>query len=70
MAETSSAGGGSFRRETERVVDEIAQELRSSDDGAARFSSLSPARRQEVCCGTSPATRCKRRSRQRTAARG
>ncbi|MFB8183599.1 DUF5958 family protein [Streptomyces sp. NPDC055966] len=48
MTETSSAGGGSFRRETERVVNEIAQELRSLDDGAAWFSNLSPARRQEV----------------------
>lgn len=39
---------GAFRRETERVVNEIAQELRTIDDGAAWFSGLSQARRQEV----------------------
>ncbi|MGA5198733.1 DUF5958 family protein [Streptomyces exfoliatus] len=48
MTETSSGGDRSFRRETERVVNEIAQELRTLDDGEAWFSGLTLARRQKV----------------------
>ncbi|MFF1695591.1 DUF5958 family protein [Streptomyces sp. NPDC058257] len=48
MTEVSSADGGTFRRETERVVNEIAQEFRTLDDGVAWFSDLSLARRQDV----------------------
>ncbi|MCX4633076.1 DUF5958 family protein [Streptomyces sp. NBC_01443] len=48
MAELSNGDDRAFRRETERVVNEIAQELRTIDDGAAWFSGLSLARRQEV----------------------
>ncbi|TGB16100.1 DUF5958 family protein [Streptomyces sp. MZ04] len=48
MTEASSADGYSFQRETERVVNEIAQEFRTLDDGATWFSGLSLARRQEV----------------------
>ncbi|MEU9164164.1 DUF5958 family protein [Streptomyces sp. NPDC048424] len=48
MTGTSSEDGAGLRRETERVVNEVAQELRTLDDGAAWFSGLSPAGRQEV----------------------
>lgn len=47
MTEPSN-GDDRARRETERVVNEIAQELRTFDDGAAWFSGLSLAGRQEV----------------------
>ncbi|MEU3405257.1 DUF5958 family protein [Streptomyces sp. NPDC006670] len=45
MTSTSSADD---RARTESVVNGIAQELRTLDDGVAWFSELSPARRQEV----------------------
>ncbi|MEU6863506.1 DUF5958 family protein [Streptomyces sp. NPDC046876] len=48
MTEQGNAYDSAFRRETERIVNEIAQELRTLDDGTAWFSSLSPARRQGV----------------------
>ncbi|WKU42683.1 DUF5958 family protein [Streptomyces sp. VNUA116] len=48
MNETSSDDGRAFRRETERVVNEIAQGLRTLDAGVGWFSGLAPARRQEV----------------------
>ncbi|MER7000020.1 DUF5958 family protein [Streptomyces sp. NPDC000410] len=48
MTETSTADDRSFRRETEQVVNEIAQELRTLDDGTSWFTGLSPARRQDV----------------------
>ncbi|MFB7466189.1 DUF5958 family protein [Streptomyces sp. NPDC056224] len=48
VTEASLSDGPSFRRETEQVVNEIAQELRTLDDGAAWFSGLSQARRQNV----------------------
>ncbi|MEU9086272.1 DUF5958 family protein [Streptomyces sp. NPDC048357] len=48
MIGTSSEDGAGLRRETERVVNEVAQELRTLDDGAAWFSGLSPAGRQEA----------------------
>jgi uncharacterized protein DUF5958 len=48
MTETSSEDGRAVRGETEQVVNEIAQGLRMLDDGAAWFSGLSVAGRQEV----------------------
>ncbi|MET9605310.1 DUF5958 family protein [Streptomyces sp. NPDC006512] len=48
MTETSSADESSFRRETEQVVNEIAQELRTLDDGATWFTDLSLERRRAV----------------------
>ncbi|MFB7371929.1 DUF5958 family protein [Streptomyces sp. NPDC056222] len=48
MTGTSSVDGRAFRRETERVVNEVAQGVRTLDDGASWFSGLSPAGRQEV----------------------
>ncbi|MET9059167.1 DUF5958 family protein [Streptomyces antibioticus] len=48
MTETSSNSGHTFRQEIGRVVNEIAQALRTLDDGAGWFSGLAPARRQEV----------------------
>lgn len=43
-----SGDGSTFRRETERVVNEIAQGLRTLDAGAGWFSVLAPTRQQEV----------------------
>ncbi|WP_051901293.1 DUF5958 family protein [Streptomyces aureus] len=48
MTEASSADGYSMRRETERVVNEVAQGLRTLDGGVDWFSGLSPACRQEA----------------------
>jgi len=48
MTETSSEDGRTVRRETEQIVNEIAQGLRTLDDGTAWFSGLSLAGRQEV----------------------
>ncbi|MEU6807049.1 DUF5958 family protein [Streptomyces neyagawaensis] len=48
MTEPSSDDGRAFRRETERVVNEIAQGLRTLDDGVGWFSDLVPTRQQEV----------------------
>ncbi|MGW7328507.1 DUF5958 family protein [Streptomyces sp. NPDC054840] len=48
MAETSRDDSRALRRETEEVVNEVAQGLRTLDDGAAWFSGLYPADRQEV----------------------
>ncbi|MFF9624899.1 DUF5958 family protein [Streptomyces griseosporeus] len=48
MTETSSDDGPGFRRETEQVVNEIAQGLRTLDAGAAWFSGLAVARQREV----------------------
>ncbi|MEU9141039.1 DUF5958 family protein [Streptomyces sp. NPDC048404] len=48
MTDTSSDDGRAFRRATERVVNEIAQGLRTLDAGACWFSGLAPARQQEV----------------------
>ncbi|WP_327733031.1 DUF5958 family protein [Streptomyces nojiriensis] len=48
MTESSGEDGRALRRETERVVNEVAQGLCTLDDGAAWFSCLSPAGRQEV----------------------
>ncbi|NUK82341.1 hypothetical protein HRW23_34275 [Streptomyces lunaelactis] len=48
MTETSGEDGRVFPRETEQVVNEVAQDLRTLDDGAAWFSGLSLAGRQEV----------------------
>ncbi|MFF5158488.1 DUF5958 family protein [Streptomyces sp. NPDC000348] len=47
MTETSS-DDRIFRRETERVVNEIAQGLRTVDTGVGWFAALIPARRQKV----------------------
>ncbi|WP_432751935.1 DUF5958 family protein [Streptomyces sp. JL2001] len=48
MTEPSSAVGRTFRRETELVVNEIAQGLRPLDDGVSWFSGLAPTRQQMV----------------------
>ncbi|MFF3617397.1 DUF5958 family protein [Streptomyces sp. NPDC002580] len=48
MTGPSSDDGRTLRRETEGVVNEIAQGLRTLDDGTGWFSGLAPARRQEV----------------------
>ncbi|MEU5324477.1 DUF5958 family protein [Streptomyces sp. NPDC021056] len=48
MTETSSDDGRTFRRETERVVNEIAQGLRTLDAGVGWFSGLGPTRQQDV----------------------
>ncbi|MCX5008946.1 DUF5958 family protein [Streptomyces sp. NBC_00638] len=48
MTGASSDDGLTLRRETEQIVNEIAQGLRTLDAGAAWFSGLAPARRQEV----------------------
>ncbi|MFJ4776567.1 DUF5958 family protein [Streptomyces sp. NPDC088762] len=42
MTEPSSDDGRTFRRETERVVNEIAQGLRTLDAGVRWFSDLTP----------------------------
>lgn len=48
MAEPSSDDGRTFRRETERVVNEIAQGLRTLDAGVSWFSDLAPTLQQMV----------------------
>ncbi|WP_318218830.1 DUF5958 family protein [Streptomyces sp. SCL15-6] len=48
MTETRSGGGHAVRQQTARVVNEIAQGLRTLDAGVAWFSGLAPARQQEV----------------------
>ncbi|MGW0874248.1 DUF5958 family protein [Streptomyces sp. NPDC002740] len=48
MTEPSSGDGRTLRRETERVVNEIAQGLRTLDGGVGWFSGLAPTRQQEV----------------------
>lgn len=48
MTETSSEDGRAVRHETEQVVNETAQGIRTLDDGTAWFSGLSLADRQEV----------------------
>ncbi|MCX5336857.1 DUF5958 family protein [Streptomyces sp. NBC_00140] len=48
MTESSSDEGCTLRRETERVVNGIAQGLRTLDAGVGWFAGLGPARRQEV----------------------
>ncbi|MFE5941643.1 DUF5958 family protein [Streptomyces sp. NPDC056480] len=48
MFETGREGEWALRREAERVVNEIAQELRTLDEGTSWFSDLSPAGRQVV----------------------
>ncbi|MFF4433976.1 DUF5958 family protein [Streptomyces sp. NPDC001513] len=40
MTGFGDGGGAGLRRETGRVVNEVAQELRTLDDGAAWFSGL------------------------------
>ncbi|MGW9431588.1 DUF5958 family protein [Streptomyces decoyicus] len=48
MLGTSSEDGRAIRREAERVVNEVAQGLRTLDDGTTWFSALSIAGRQAV----------------------
>ncbi|MET7828916.1 DUF5958 family protein [Streptomyces sp. NPDC005386] len=48
MTEPSTDDGRTFRRETERVVNEIAQGLRTLDSGVGWFSGLAPKGQQEV----------------------
>ncbi|MFE6064586.1 DUF5958 family protein [Streptomyces sp. NPDC056431] len=48
MPGTDSGDGRVIRREAERVVNEVAQGLRTLDDGTTWFSALSPAGRREV----------------------
>ncbi|MFJ3860355.1 DUF5958 family protein [Streptomyces sp. NPDC090085] len=48
MTESSSDDGRTFRRETERVVNEIAQGLRTLDAGVRWFSDLAPTGQQMV----------------------
>ncbi|MFH9671666.1 DUF5958 family protein [Streptomyces sp. NPDC017405] len=48
MTEPSSDDGRNFRRETERVVNEIAQGLCTLDAGVRWFSGLAPTRQQIV----------------------
>ncbi|MFC4517937.1 DUF5958 family protein [Streptomyces ehimensis] len=48
MTEPSSDDDRTFRREAERVVNEIAQGLRTLDAGVGWFSGLAPTRQQEV----------------------
>jgi hypothetical protein len=48
VTETSSDGDRAIRQQTERVVNEIAQGLRTLDAAVAWFSGLAPARQQEV----------------------
>ncbi|MEW2513768.1 DUF5958 family protein [Streptomyces sp. NPDC046870] len=48
MTEPSGDDGRTFRRETEQVVNEIAQGLRTLDAGVGWFSGLAPTRQQEV----------------------
>jgi hypothetical protein len=48
VTETRSDAGRAIRQQTERVVNEIAQGLRTLDAGVAWFAGLAPARQQEV----------------------
>ncbi|UUY46138.1 DUF5958 family protein [Streptomyces yangpuensis] len=48
MSGISSEDGRAIRREAERVVNEVAQGLRTLDDGTAWFSALSPVGRETV----------------------
>ncbi|MEU7035211.1 DUF5958 family protein [Streptomyces sp. NPDC046237] len=48
MVGSSGEDGQAIRREAERVVNEVAQGLRTLDDGAAWFSTLSTVVRQAV----------------------
>ncbi|MFF3889263.1 DUF5958 family protein [Streptomyces sp. NPDC001914] len=48
MIGPSSDDGRAYRHETERVVNEVAQGLRTLDAGAGWFSGLAPTRQQEV----------------------
>ncbi|WP_404952683.1 hypothetical protein [Streptomyces sp. 147326] len=48
MLGPSSEDRRALRREAERVVNEVAQELRTLDDGATWFSALSQAGREAV----------------------
>ncbi|MEU6947657.1 DUF5958 family protein [Streptomyces sp. NPDC046316] len=48
MVGSSGEDGRAVRREAERVVNEVAQGLRTLDDGVAWFSTLSPVGRQAV----------------------
>ncbi len=48
MTEPISDYGRALRRETERVVNEIAQEYRTLDAGVSWFSALTPARKHAV----------------------
>ncbi|MEU7466886.1 MULTISPECIES: DUF5958 family protein [Streptomyces] len=48
MTERSSDDSHTYRRETERIVNEIAQGLRTLDAGVGWFSGLAPSRPQAV----------------------
>lgn len=48
MTDTSSDDGRALRRETQRIVNEIAQGLRTLDAGAGWFSCLAPTGQREV----------------------
>ncbi|WP_443042819.1 DUF5958 family protein [Streptomyces sp. NBC_00370] len=48
MSGTSTENGRAIRREGERVVNEVAQGLRTLEDGTTWFAALSPAGRQVV----------------------
>ncbi|WP_374119486.1 DUF5958 family protein [Streptomyces sp. RKAG290] len=48
MSQTSSGDGQSIRREAERVVNEVAQQLRTLEDGTTWFSALSRAEQRTV----------------------
>ncbi|MCZ0983556.1 DUF5958 family protein [Streptomyces diastatochromogenes] len=48
MTEPSSDDGRALRRETERVVNEVAQGLRALDAGVSWFSGLAPTCQQMV----------------------
>ncbi|MGX1502005.1 UNVERIFIED_CONTAM: hypothetical protein RKD43_000630 [Streptomyces graminofaciens] len=51
MTGTSGEDGRAIRRDTERVVNEVAQQLSTLDDGTAWFTALSPAGRTAVLGG-------------------
>jgi hypothetical protein len=51
MTGTSGEDGRAIRRDTERVVNEVAQQLRTLDGGTAWFTALSPAGRTAVLGG-------------------
>ncbi|MEU0276703.1 DUF5958 family protein [Streptomyces sp. NPDC006307] len=48
MAATNGEDERTIRREAEQVVNEVAQGLRTLDDGTSWFAALSPAARQVV----------------------
>ncbi|MFJ9339222.1 hypothetical protein ACIRP0_08000 [Streptomyces sp. NPDC101733] len=48
MSGTSGEDEGLFQRETERIVHEAAQGLRTLDDATAGFSGLAVPRRRQV----------------------